>query len=256
MKKNRIYKDLKEFTKIIILRFFSIFLDIYTKKTNNSFDNNWFKDKKVAIVGGADSVLNDKLGKFIDSFDVVVRINNGLIPIPMQKDYIGEKTDFLFHSFYVRNNDAGSSPIDIDLFSKKVNNMIIFANNYKCSIYSLRNFIYFIKITKNKLKFSQINKKQFFENKNILHPFGATTGFSAINTILNCKPKELYITGFTFFKTPHNSAYRTFKKDEPIFQSGSHNAEEEYKYIKKLYYENKNIIKVDKTLLKIFESNN
>ena len=43
----------------------------YSRKVLIDFDENWFKGKKVAIIGGADSVLKEPLGDYIDSFDVL-----------------------------------------------------------------------------------------------------------------------------------------------------------------------------------------
>lgn len=229
----------------------------YTKNKLTPFDENWFKDKRVAIVGGADSVLNSPLGNYIDSFDVVVRINKGVEIIGPQKEFVGSKTDFLFHAFYVRENCSGSSPITVELWNKNKVGKVIFAFNYKCSDYALFNLLYFLKITKGKYSFTQLTKKLHYKNvKAILPPHGPTTGFIAINTIFNCQPKEIYITGFTFFKTPTNPVYRNISIETiNKVMSEAHSAEQEYMYVKKLYEDNKKMIKVDDVLYKIFLNN-
>jgi len=40
----------------------------YTKKALVKFDKNWFKDRRVAIIGGADSAFKEKLGVFLYAF--------------------------------------------------------------------------------------------------------------------------------------------------------------------------------------------
>lgn len=89
---------------------------LYKRRAVVPFDESWFKGKRVAIIGGADSAYKEKLGEYIDSFDVVVRINNGVRVIEKYKDYIGHRTNFLFHSLYDNPDDAKNSrPNELDL---------------------------------------------------------------------------------------------------------------------------------------------
>lgn len=52
--------------------------------------------KKVALVGPSPHLVGKSLGKHIDSFDLVCRVNN-LPPKNLAKDY-GQRTDILFHN--------------------------------------------------------------------------------------------------------------------------------------------------------------
>ncbi|WP_169927060.1 glycosyltransferase family 29 protein [Mucilaginibacter auburnensis] len=222
------------------------------------FDENWFKGKRVAIVGGADSVLKEPLGAYIDGFDVVVRINKGVDIIQTQKEFSGERTDILFHSFFNRPGDKGSSPITLDLWKQHNVGLILFARNFNTGSYELNSFRHFLKINTGKIKFSQITEQQCKMNKKTLAPASPTTGFTAINTIFNCAPKEMYLTGITFFKTPHNNAYRDFNEDDltRVFNvEKDHSAELEYQFVKKLYQQHSSVIHPDKTLKTIFETN-
>ncbi|MES2278379.1 MAG: hypothetical protein V4592_20275 [Bacteroidota bacterium] len=222
------------------------------------FDENWFKGKRVAIVGGADSVLKEPLGDYIDGFDVVVRINKGVQIIESQKDFAGQRTDFLFHSFFNRPGDKGSSPFTFGLWKKHNVGLLIFARNFNAGLHELTCFQDFLKNDHEKQQFSQITLKQCEMDKKALTPANPTTGFTAINTIINCKPKELYLTGITFFKTPHNNAYRDFDQEDltRVFNvEKDHSAELEYQYIKKIFQQYPFIIHPDKTLKKIFETN-
>ena len=64
---------------------------------------NILKNKRIVIVGPCENV-ND--GKFIDSFDVVVRCNNGhkLTKIP---EKYGSRTDLLYHCVSQNENNGG-----------------------------------------------------------------------------------------------------------------------------------------------------
>ncbi len=229
-----------------------------SRKVLIPFDEHWFKGKRVAIIGGADSALKEKSGSYIDGFDVVVRINKGVEVVEAQKEYIGTKTDVLFHCFYVRENDSGSSPVTLDLWKKHQVGKLIFSHNYRCSAYSLLNFLYFIKLTKGLYRFAQVPGKLFFANVRATKPYAPTTGFIAINTVFSCRPKELYITGVTFFKSPHNQAYRkgTPENYQKMFEvQQSHDPEIEYQHVKSLYEKHPDIIKPDKVLEQIFLTN-
>jgi len=231
----------------------------YAKKILYPFDENWFKDKRVVIVGGADSVLKEKKGNYIDDFDVVVRINKGVEVIESQKDYVGTKTDFLFHAFFDNKNEVGHSPITLELWEKENVKNLVYTNNHKCSKDGMYNFLNFIWKSKGKLKCTEVPQNLYKKNNNAIKPFWPTTGFIAINTVFNCKPKEIYITGITFFKTPHNTAYRkeNIEEFQKMFKekSGSHNPNAEYEFIKELYIKFPHIISVDKTLKEIIATN-
>ncbi|GIM55029.1 glycosyltransferase family 29 protein [Capnocytophaga cynodegmi] len=230
----------------------SILIPILYGKILYSFDEKWFRGKRVAIVGGADSVLNEKLGDYIDGFDIVVRINKGVEVIETQHQYVGKRTDVLFHSLYVRENDKGSSPFTTDLWKKNNVGKIIFAHNYKVNSYAMFNLLDFIKSTKKKIRLSQVQKNVYVSCIKALTQ-GPTTGFMAINSVFYCQPRELYITGITFFKTPHNSCYRDIQNS--YIETVQHNIEEEYNYVKQLYNKNKSVIIPDKMLRQIFETN-
>lgn len=234
----------------------------YAKKLLIDFDPNWFKGKRVVIIGGADSVLKEKLGDYIDNFDVVVRVNRGVEVIEKQKEYVGTRTDFLFHSFMDNPQNLGSSPITSELWKKnKVGKLIYGANffNIKDNHPGIYDLLLFVRKTAANLNFSEVSNSIYLKNRQAISPFRPTHGFIAINTVFECAPKEIYITGVTFFKTAHNTAYRkeNINKFQEIFtgEPGSHNPDAEYDFVKKLYLKNPAIIKPDNTLEEIFKSN-
>ena len=62
------------------------------------------KNKQIAIVGPSSSLMNKKMGKIIDNFEVVIRINRFCNRILSVEDY-GEKVDILFFNFiHIPNN--------------------------------------------------------------------------------------------------------------------------------------------------------
>ena len=234
----------------------------YAKKLLVDFNPEWFRNQRVVVIGGADSVLKEKLGDYIDSFDVVVRVNKGVDVVEKQKEYVGTRTDFLFHSFMDNPKDIGSSPITPKLWEKHKVGRLIYGSNFfntKSNKQGIYDLLLFVSKTAGNLKFSEVSNPLYLKNKEAISPFRATHGFIAINTIFQCNPKEIYITGVTFFKTPHNTAYRKGGLNEfkEIFtnKKDSHNPDVEYQYIKQLYFDNPDVLTPDKTLKAIFNSN-
>ena len=60
--------------------------------------------KNVVIVGPAGYMVGQGLGEYIDSFDVIVRVNHAL-PIALPEDY-GSRTTVLYHILSRRNHNA------------------------------------------------------------------------------------------------------------------------------------------------------
>ncbi len=75
-------------------------MKIYIKKAKLAFErdyiSHYFKNKKIAVVGNAESLLFQKYGEIIDSFDVVCRFNSGNLPSCIEAQ--GTKVDVSFVS--------------------------------------------------------------------------------------------------------------------------------------------------------------
>jgi hypothetical protein len=223
------------------------------------FEEKWFKNKRVAIIGGADSATKKENGSFIDDFDCVVRINKGVQILEAQSNYLGKRTDFLFHAFIDNPNDIGRSPLTPNLWIDNNVGNIVYSFNHKFIKSGIYDLLVFKRNTNSRLKFTELNESLHKKNEDAISPFRPTTGFIAINTVFNCQPKEIYITGITFFKTPHNKQYRDEKLEDinKLFkpQRGFHNPNAEFNYVKKLYINYPQIIKPDSILEAIFNSN-
>lgn len=226
----------------------------YKKRALIDFDVNWFKDKRVVIIGGADSAYKEKLGEYIDSFDVVVRVNNGVRVIEKYVEYIGKRTDFLFHTLY-EDVDGGGSPIELELWQRMGVQNLVFSHHTN-SIYG-ENLKRFVLSKQGDVKIVQMSEDVYQHNMRSIYPYHPTTGLIAIETILMCKPSMLYITGITFFRTAHQQEYRKGSLDQwlNIIQSKDslHNPEAEYAVFKQLYFANKSVFVLDKTLDEIIK---
>lgn len=210
-----------------------------------------FKNKRIAIVGAADSVFDEKNGDFIDSFDIVIRINKAALVWDKEKsDYLGSKFTFLFHSFF-ENEYSGGGSVDFEKFKKMGIAKIInpnytreglktHLNFYKRHLRLRRTFILAPKIR------ATITKE--------LKSYVPTVGFSALMAVLMSDCAEIYITGFTFFKTPYQVGYRReltdpVKNQRHLEKQGVHNPDLEFEVFKKyLDLTSCENIKIDKAL--------
>jgi hypothetical protein len=165
----------------------------FTNKKFNTFELE--KDKKIVIVGNGPSVMNNKFGELIDSFDIVVRINN-YVP----NEYVGYKMDYFVCSPWNLNFNQ-------EIYDKVIK--VINWNIIKCS-----------SPYEDKKKTININPnlivKYLFDN------FGfqifpkrplVSTGIAAIMIFLNTEPfNKIYIYGFDGLKDNEKVHYFEEKK--------------------------------------------
>lgn len=138
--------------------------DILTEDTNEFRDA--LINKSVALVGPARYILGINQGDFIDSHDIVVRINN-VFEAPslfdLYKEYIGSRTDYLY-----------THPLEMNKWEQPVPDGIKIR-----SLGSLK-------------LFGQLN--------NFLGGKPGTCGIKAIYELCVYPCTSLYVTGFSFFQ--------------------------------------------------------
>lgn len=112
--------------------FFNFLYSIYEFIRISFFFSNFIKKKTVAVVGNSKNLINNKLGKRIDHFSIVIRFN--LSKINRYKKYVGSKT-----TINVINENV--------FLNRKVRYKKI---NYK-KIYKDKKILFIIIISKNEL---------------------------------------------------------------------------------------------------------
>ena len=161
--------------------------------------NNFLKGKKVAVVGPAEYVATSNQGELIESYDLVARINNGWFPPEELKAHTGTRTDIRYHSGAEFPNSGGMWEMD---------KMIKHGVKYVAINYP-RYLDYFHHDIK---KFETLNEDYGvpfhcwtdLELYLTFHYYLGTrmnTGLAAIVDILLHDVKEVYVTGFTFYRT-------------------------------------------------------
>ena len=220
---------------------------------------NYLSGKKVVLVGPAEYLTKLNTGKYIDSFDVVVRINRGIEVIDKYFDSIGSRTDILYNCL-IKSPDNGG---DIKVKEYKKNKIKWIATtpnpyfNEDSKPNELHKMVSWFTVFKLKWNFNfhiMDQKKYSLINKKV--ESRANTGFASIFDLLNHDISKLYITGFSFYLDNFMSGYKSgCERDEEefakqCFVSKRHKQEPQWRYLKEIFQKDKRI-EVDKILKKI-----
>jgi hypothetical protein len=200
------------------------------------FSLDRFAGKRIAVVGPASSAFNTGKGAYIDGFDLVVRVNKSVLTIEAGKHAadIGTRTDVLFHCF-LENMHSGGGPLDFALYRRQgITDVINPRNEWT----GLRNSFNFYKKYLAAQRTYVLSRKLYHDINQSLGGHRPTTGYSALCTLLESDFSELYITGFTFFKTAYGDGYRDDMKQAQQARDfmqgvGLHNPDKEYEAFKK-----------------------
>lgn len=143
----------------------------------------WFKGKKVALVGNAMSLFEKSYGAEIDTMDVVVRLN---------------KAAMLYERFDVKKSHGTRTDVWMfwntaeykKMFSKTNTKLMHMGHQGRSPHHKgLVDHIY-----PNQL-YAPLKQKAGRHNN-------PTTGLMAIDYIVNCRPQHLYVYGFDWKVTP------------------------------------------------------
>lgn len=212
---------------------------------------NFLNEKKVIVVGPAPTIVNSKQHDFIESHDVVVRINRAL---PIHKELeedIGSRTDVLY-------NCLNPSPVcggkqDFTFWQSKI--------KWLCSPYpEIHPFDKDIRRTKAALQkynipFHIIDKKYYLEIVNEIKT-RPNSGICAILDLLYHNISSLHITGFTFLKGGYYKQYRDISEKElQLSESkGSHKQTPQINLMRRLFNQDSRL-SGDLTLMNILSGN-
>ena len=199
------------------MKFFKVLsnrlLKLFTLKEEKF--KEFFNDKSVAIIGNAQSLFDHELGNEIDSHDIVIRMNSGMIQKSISQ---GSKTTIWASSFPLKEN----------VVNNEFNPKYIFWITPKLSVKPL----YSISFHKKMFMLPFNVWEELFKNLDETRP---TTGLSIIYFLLeHCNPKNVDLYGFDFFET--KSFYL-----EKIRTDTPHNFSKEKEYVFSLMKKYKNL---------------
>jgi len=220
--------------------------NLYGRLTENEYIN-FLVGKRIIIVGPAGYLQGKGLGEWIDSFDIVVRINHA-IPIKYPKDY-GSRTDVLYHILSHRGGDGFHKVLvsknEILLWKKEKLQWLV--SKHEAMSKRIRDME---KIIDGNLQWITLTR---MFNRRVRSMVGGSktpnTGTYAVIHLLEKNIKELQITGFDFYRTGVYTGYGDIKSNEDAIKVNKiwHELEPQVEYFRKIYKRDVRL-KIDDTL--------
>lgn len=219
--------------------------------------NEYLKNKRVIIVGPANSLIGKNQGEFIDSFDVIIRPNNGWdLPENLFLDY-GSRTDVVFFRFgpNIPKLKVPTIMTDQETVDRCVRLGIKWVVGYKGYKGRINKFK---AMNRHRLRLYEV-PRYVDDEITMKAPKIPMTGVAAIFETLRHPVKELYITGMTFMQTGYFVGYsgRTeesnkYVSPERISSISLHDVEAQRRAVRELFLQDKRL-KCDDLLAKILE---
>tara|TARA_Y100000361_G_C11135046_1_gene331360 strand:- start:492 stop:1241 length:750 start_codon:yes stop_codon:yes gene_type:complete len=171
--------------------------------------NDYLRNKSIVIVGPSPYLVGKKRGKFIDSHDIVIRMNKGWKPSPDKIEDYGSKTTIRYHCMMEHPNNGGDFAID---------DMIDYGVEWLVSQFP-RNLDYF---HYDNLKFEEKNQGKinfhccadlvYFLNIHRALETRPNVAPSAIFELINYDIGSLHLMGCTFLKDGWLDGYKKDKE--------------------------------------------
>ena len=178
--------------------------------------NDYLKGKKVVIVGPSPYLVGKERGEFINSFDVVIRMNKGWKITPDRiKDY-GSKTDIRWHCMMEHPDNGGDFAID-DMMDHGVEWLASqFPRNLDYFHYD--NIKFEQKNHNDKINFHCFADLIYFLNIHRALETRPNVAPTAIFELINYDIKNLHLMGVTFFKDGWDKGYKEgeYKKERAL----------------------------------------
>jgi hypothetical protein len=173
--------------------------------------NDYLKGKSVVLVGPANYLAGESQGKYIESFDVIVRLNRSYPVAPADVVDIGSRTDIWYHN--MNENLAQGGPVDVTQMEQTGVRFL--------STHFPKHLSYFdndIRVCEQKVKGSSVSFHSWSDLEQFvtLYPILNTRpniGVGAILDLLNYDIKNLHVLGITFFQGGYLGSYLSRDED-------------------------------------------
>jgi hypothetical protein len=223
--------------------------------------NELLKDKKVIVVGPSPSLEGKGLGEYIDSFDLVIRINKAFPVEEGQQKDIGSRTDIHYHCLCTDMHCGGP------VFYKEMEEAGVFVScPYPKYVGPFNGDVKrFERDNKNYgLGFHVLDTDYYIQIAEMLGT-RANSGTLTILDLLCYDVKELHITGFTWFRDGWRKSYKDHteifgleegkRKEEKWLKGefdGNHRQKPQEDLVREIYL-NDDRVSIDDTMKEILE---
>lgn len=176
-----------------------------------------FRGKRVAVVGSGPGSLDNPVG-FVDSHDVVVRVNNHKC-IPNSGTGMRTDVHFSFYGISIKKTAGELLAEGVKLCIAKCPNAKFMDSEWHRRRRKMfgTDFRY---IYKNRERFWFCptyvpTVDEFVGQFELLQHHIPTTGFAAVLQILSCQPANCFVTGMDFFQTGLHNVNEQWKAGDP-----------------------------------------
>ena len=167
---------------------------------------NGFRGKRVVIVGPAETVSDDLTGTDVDSFDVVVRLNNGIALADASPSLLGRRTDLLFHNLK-EDGERSAGAIPAALLRDRNVRAVVYPHWRTRRLRDLYRVKQSALADEGGPPVLLLPPTMMANVRADLDDRAPTIGTAAILFFLASPVRELAIHGFTFFETAYRPGY-------------------------------------------------
>lgn len=188
----------------------------FPEKRFKGYETEYFqfiKDKKIIIIGPSPWLQGKNLGDFIDSHDIVIRINLGFELCKHNYRDFGKKCHILYLNHKLRMNYLYDFPKDIEkVMYIAVESKVMYENNINCFAcnkliekdyeYCVDDNNYYHFNCFHYTNYKLMQRKIITVDTNPLYKFFGEkplTGMSAIRHLTSFHPKSIHVMGFDFY---------------------------------------------------------
>lgn len=184
--------------------------------------------KRIALVGPASTLEGQRMGAFIDSHDIVVRLNHAW-PLPdAYKEDIGSRTDVIYHNMNFSDQKMTRKEV-VRMHRDGVKWMV---STHPASEARFRHRLRkFRKINDGLLEFRALpGSLKAKMQRSVRHP---NAGIMAIEDLLRFPIERLYVTGFSFYTTGYLN-YPNYKPSYAVKAVRHHNQKQNKAYLRRI----------------------
>lgn len=182
-------------------------------KNYNEF-SQYVRGKKIIIVGPSNGLINKNLGKEIDKYDIVIRLNNSY-PIFINKENhndVGTRTDVLYHTGAIgKTLGLAAKKYKTDrlnlLRSDKIKWFVLKRDFYNGSASEKKYVLNFNRIVRNNMKIVLIEKRFLNRVRRNLNNTDPNMSTMAILHLRKFEFKSCRIIGCDFYQNEYHKSY-------------------------------------------------
>jgi hypothetical protein len=189
------------------------------------------RGKKVVIVGPAAYLQGMKKGKWIDSFDMVVRVNHA-IPISLPEDY-GSRIDILYHIMSHRGKNGKTLVNRGEIILWRDHGLKWLVVRQSATSERVRKCAHLINTL---VPWSCIHHRFSDSVKKSIREKAPNTGIMAIVHLLNAQVESLTVIGFDLYASGVYENYGDLKDNEDALEVNKrwHSIDAQREYLRKI----------------------